>query len=384
MRFMDFTRSHIGLSPNDIMEYFNCEINEVARQCNIDWDLTKLDLNIGRNSGSDVVGCDREDKGRVYVWVEYNNTKIIEGCSFEYPILTFKNYRNSLGKPGLKLNTLTLIFDEYNKFKKGEFKNKQNKTNKKLLAPPENIKPPSFIYSSVEREKELKKYNRMLKLHEKNVFSLYLMEKKVLSVVKDYQLEIRVGKTQKDYFTAFAVYNINNDFGGIQRIFNKPFNNDGDRKLITKGFNPIGYFRLLGGDDLKVITFIYICEGLSTGLSVLKAAKKPVVICLFADNICAVVKDLRLKYPFIIITIVADNDNNKLLYGNAGVYLSCKAASLYNCSVFIPRPLKGTDANDVDVNLGIHELRSQLSDDKNYLDYHYCSNVYGIFNIYQV
>jgi len=114
---MEFVKKEIGISANDINEYFYSEIDKAAADCNIDWSNTKNKIKEGRNSGIQVVGIEKADKGRVYIWLEYKKTKVINGSSFEYAEITFKNYRNGLGKPGIQFNALSFIFKEYEKFK---------------------------------------------------------------------------------------------------------------------------------------------------------------------------------------------------------------------------------------------------------------------------
>lgn len=373
-RFIEFVNTEVGTTPQGITAYFNHEISQMSQACNIDWDKTKDKLKIGKNRSPIVSGLERKDRGRISVWLEVFQTNYIDGESFFYEKITFKNHRNSLGQPGMQFNCLTALFEQYEQYKNNLFSQR-----KPLPSIPRNVT--SETEPTYHKEKEKKSFERMLDLKDNKVFSLYLSEKKVMNVAKNMQLNIKVGKKYNLYFTAFALYNINNIFGGLQRIYNTPINKEGDRKFTTKGFNPLGYFALFGTNDLSKEYILYVCEGLATGLSVLLATNRPVCICLFADNIPHVNKVISEKFPLLKRVIIADNDRCKPEYGNAGTYLASISVKNYGGWVFVPKISgKLTDANDIHVTQGIEELKKQISDKRNYLKISFCKNVEGIFN----
>lgn len=382
LRFMEYVKKHIGVTDRDITSYFDSDIEKMANECHINWNDTKNNLIGGKNKYPAVVGKDKEDKGRVHVWVEYERTKVIDGESFNYQTFAFKNYRNSLDKIGKKFNCLTAAFEAYEKYKvSGIVPVKKAKTkqpdNRAELTEKANL---TLIKNEKIRLKEERLFNNMLYLKDENRFSPYMKEKGVEDIIKQLGLDIRVGKNYLGYFTALDFYNNENTFGGLQRIYNKPINEDGDRKLTSTGFNPMGFYRLLGADSLVDQEIVYICEGVATALSILAATGKPVIICLFADNIVPVSKAIKEINPNIVRVHVADNDNKTPKSGNAGVYQCARAVKMHGGWVFVPKVINGTDANDLHVTEGVNELQQQIKCKLNYFNGNFSSQVEGQFN----
>jgi hypothetical protein len=382
LRFMEFTQKYIGTTQSAIADYFDSEISSVAEQCNISWSDTKNNLIDGKNKSPSVVGMEKKDKGRIYVWVEYAQSKVIDGQSFEYPIFTFKNYRNSMGEIGLKVNCLTEIFNEYEKYKATNTKPTKSKPtprpdNRAELLEKNRLEVEKNIKFSI---KEKNKFKALLPLSNSKAFSPYLAKKCVEDIAKDLSLDIRVGKDYFGYFTSIEFYNNQNQFGGLQRIYNDPISDDGLNKLTSKGFNPIGFYQLFGTENLDNEEIVYICEGLATALSILAATKRPVIVCLFADNIVPVSEAIKELNPNIVRVHVADNDNHTQDSGNAGVYQCSLAVKQHGGWVFIPNVTNGTDANDLHVTEGLGELQRQIKCKLNYFNGNFSNKVTGKFN----
>jgi len=136
------------------------------------------------------------------------------------------------------------------------------------------------------------------------------------------------------------IYDANGEIVGIEKIYKK--NGKVSKRILGKmggNFGAIGW----GIDDASAVNFFYVVEGLTTGLSVHAATKKPVIVAINAGNIDKAIQGF-LKYweeknpnsPQPSFTIAADNDqwhDKKNQQGvkkesheiNAGIYAAQEA-----------------------------------------------------------
>ena len=75
------------------------------------------------------------------------------------------------------------------------------------------------------------------------------------------------------------------------------------KKFMKGGQMSGGYFSIPGNDGPQILV-----EGITTGLSVNMATGNPVIVAFFANNLTAVARMARDRYPNREIIIAADND----------------------------------------------------------------------------
>ena len=106
----------------------------------------------------------------------------------------------------------------------------------------------------------------------------------------------------------------------------------------------------------------YLTEGWATGKSINQYTGKGVVVCFHAGNIKSVALALSCLYPLVKWVIAADNDHQR--DDNPGLTKAREASSLTGFSICYPQfhpSDRGTDFNDIAVNLGISSLIAQLN-----------------------
>jgi len=105
---------------------------------------------------------------------------------------------------------------------------------------------------------------------------------------------------------------------------------------------------------------IVIAEGVSTGLSVFEATGLPVVAAMSADNLPAVAKIFRTRYPKAKLIIFADNDTQETHGHTRGIEAAEEAARATGASIAIS-PTPGDDANDLYVREGAEAVRAAIN-----------------------
>ena len=383
LRFVDFVNKYVGDNYATIAEYFESEISQMAIDCRVNWAETKNNLKYDgiKDNSKNITNLSASDKRRTYVSGIIKEFEK-DGNTFEYPIIIFACMQNSYGRPAAKFNALGLLFDAYDKYKnkriipspskKISTEQLQHQEKKQLE---KDAKYQAWVDS--QKAKEPKLFANMLSLSAGKGFSTYLQDKKVSDVAKLF--DIRVGKDNNGYFTCFQLSNIQGEVGGLQRIYHKKPNEWESNKKQTIGFDPIGSFLILGPLSSKS-EMIYICEGLSTGLSMYKATGRTVIVCLMSQNIVPVSKIINNKLPNVKRVHVADNDKLKVFFGNTGVTQCSLSVNKNGGYVFIPKPSMGSDANDVHLYDGLEELKKQIHNCDNYLTVSFAKNVAGNFN----
>lgn len=106
---------------------------------------------------------------------------------------------------------------------------------------------------------------------------------------------------------------------------------------------------------------IIICEGYSTGASLMEATKLPTVIAFNAGNLLDVARNIRARYPNKEIIIAADNDSQNEI--NTGVTKGKEAAKAVSGKLVYPQFIgtdQGTDFNDYYCLYGIHTLQNSF------------------------
>ena len=153
------------------------------------------------------------------------------------------------------------------------------------------------------------------------------------------------------------------------------FNKDRElRSFETIGYNGAKYALTNAekkGLSLQIGTIengkpFILAEGYATGATLHEQANKiPSVIAFGKGGLLQTAEQYRAEYPDSKIYIAADNDHQHELEGkeNTGLEEAKKVAQAVNAHVLIPKfnpGDKGKDWNDVFIDQGVHEFRSQL------------------------
>jgi phage/plasmid primase-like uncharacterized protein len=386
LRFVEFVNKYVGENYASVAQHFDSEISKMAQDCRVDWSKTKQNLKYDgeKDNSKNIITLESSDNRRTYV-SGINKTFEKDGATFEYPIIIFACMQNSYGCPSAKFNALGLLFDAYDKYKSSRIiPTPSKKITRDELQKQEKIQTDKNAqyqrWVEGQKAKEPKLFSNMLPLKAPKAFSTYLQSKKVETIAKGFN--IRVGKDDNGYFTCFELMNIQGEIGGLQRIYHRKPEAWESNKKQTVGFDPMGSFLVLGSLSSKT-EMVYICEGLATGLSMHQATGRTILVCLMAHNIEPVSREILKTLPNVKRVHVADNDNSTLHCGNTGIYQCSLSVKKNGGFVFIPKPSKGNDANDVHVYDGIEALKSQIHDNSNYFNGRFSKDVEAVFNLLQ-
>jgi predicted P-loop ATPase/phage/plasmid primase-like uncharacterized protein len=125
---------------------------------------------------------------------------------------------------------------------------------------------------------------------------------------------------------------------------------NGDKYFIKDGRKKGGLFPI-GFNNNEIPTHIYICEGLSTGLSIYQTLDRPVVCAFDRGNLKEVAIAVKAKYPDALIIFAADNDEkaagDPTNESNPGVYSAQQAAVKIGARWVVWPDEAGEDWNDV-------------------------------------
>jgi putative DNA primase/helicase len=135
---------------------------------------------------------------------------------------------------------------------------------------------------------------------------------------------------------------------------------DGTKRFLFGGRKK-GLFFLIG-ESLDNSAGVYICEGFATGASLHEVYKLPVMVAFDAGNLLSVAQAYRARYPYIPLTVCADNDRKTAI--NTGVTKAREVASLVvGVDVTTPEfpanaPIELSDFNDAAIyystnNMGV-------------------------------
>lgn len=128
----------------------------------------------------------------------------------------------------------------------------------------------------------------------------------------------------------------------------------GEKRFLA-GTPKRGLFCLIG-DALNHPRGVYVCEGYATGASLYEAYRLPVLVAFDAGNLLPVTQAYRSCYPFIPVTVCADNDRKNDT--NTGLTKAREVvATVPNVGLIVPQfpaaaPLHLSDFNDLSVLLG--------------------------------
>lgn len=169
--------------------------------------------------------------------------------------------------------------------------------------------------------------------------SIYLQEKKLGSDLYGARISPLKSLVIPMYFEDSLV--------GVHTIWR---NNPGEKyKKATCGRAKGTYFELVY-PDIKIKDTIFVCEGFSTAASILLATKTRTVCSFGSENLKSVAKYFSEKNPGVRILIAADNDDTGLM-------------AAYNSGfLFVAPNIAGKDWNDIHMEIGLEEVKSQLSD----------------------
>lgn len=138
----------------------------------------------------------------------------------------------------------------------------------------------------------------------------------------------------------------------LQRIYG-----DGEKRFLTGG-KVEGMFSSFGPPP-DPSGSVAIVEGVSTALSVVEATGLPVVAAMSADNLLAVAKIFRGRYPKAKLVIFADNDTMETHGHTRGVDAANAAASATGACIAISQT-PGDDANDLYAREGAEAVRAAI------------------------
>lgn len=133
---------------------------------------------------------------------------------------------------------------------------------------------------------------------------------------------------------------------------------DGSKRFLQDGRVRGCYFSI--GKPDKVLC---IAEGFATGASIHEATGHAVAVAFSADNLLAVAKAMREKYPDIQLVLCADDDTGT--EGNPGLTKATEAAHAAGGCLAIPnfgedRPEKATDFNDLARHRGAEAVKAAI------------------------
>lgn len=137
---------------------------------------------------------------------------------------------------------------------------------------------------------------------------------------------------------------------------------DDGKKLFKFGGRKKGCFHVIG--DIVASERIFVSEGYATAASVYMATEITTIVAFDSGNIEPVIDALKLKYPKLGITIVADDDRWK--EKNAGKAAAEGVAKKHDIEYVLPKfsnesaRRKPTDFNDLHMLEGLDEVARQL------------------------
>ena len=129
---------------------------------------------------------------------------------------------------------------------------------------------------------------------------------------------------------------------------------NGEKRFLA-GTPKRGLFHLIG-EALDNPRGVYLCEGYATGASLYQAYHLPVLVAFDAGNLLPVAQAYRTRFPFIPVTVCADNDRKSDV--NTGLTKAREVANTVpNVGLIVPQfpasaPLHLSDFNDLTVLLG--------------------------------
>ena len=143
----------------------------------------------------------------------------------------------------------------------------------------------------------------------------------------------------------------------LQKIYS-----DGSKFFLTGG-RTAGCFHTLGGEiESGRESFLILCEGFATGISIHLATEKKVIVCFSAHNLEKVAKTLKTENPDCAFLIAGDDDHFK--EKNTGREYAEKAAiRCMGQAVFPVFPWgneTGKDFNDLEQQSGREAVKKQI------------------------
>ena len=130
------------------------------------------------------------------------------------------------------------------------------------------------------------------------------------------------------------------------------------RKMLLKGGKKKGAFCLVNAklDQLDKAEKVFMVEGWATGASIAETYPDiPVIVAIDSGNLLPVTEVIRRRWPYLVITIYADNDRKAEAEGrtNVGVVSANAVANQFlNVFVEVPNfpesaPIEKSDFNDL-------------------------------------
>lgn len=354
MRFNEFLTANGLDDPYRIYDYFFNQIQDAASAVGIDLAISDLDLSRD-NKTNRLRVSDKSAKGKVVAYVTLQDK---QGVKLPY----FRFYTNKGGGVDESFSCYNALWALY----------KAAKPIDKTAKPPAEKRAiksvvPNDLQNALWKEQQVAKWgnehlNGSLACEE----SLYLQAKFGEFVHDAAKASALAGiKRGQDKYGDYLIVRMENKAGrvvGYQKIYDELVQFRADEEPRNKDYRFLtdgkkGAFVKIGVAE-KLDDYVFIVEGLATGLSVYLATGKAVFVAGDASNLAAVldaVQSLGFKRPII----AADNDVSDK--GNTGIYAALKAAKTHSARIFVANlDNQKADFNDVLIARGMGALKKQL------------------------
>lgn len=179
------------------------------------------------------------------------------------------------------------------------------------------------------------------------------------------------GKDDYGNFIAIPKMDVDGKVWSYEKIYDKDLPDGSNKRPLKKGkgrglFYPVSRVGIKNINDTYIyISDVYLCEGVSTGMSVSICTKKNVLVTFGIGNFIPVIEAIRAKNPTSLITIIGDLTD---------VDRARKIAKDFKCNVIFPKISskhddldlkKRKDWNDLIFLDGVESGKSQLSANEN-------------------
>lgn len=338
--FFKFVNENFNNDPSEMLEYFDGNIYDIAKEMGIDWGRTKnyFKLDSGFVSNEKVAFIGKKNKGKVGVigWVNQYRTR--QGEVIYYPYLRFNNFRGSYDEP-ICFNGLDYLFTAFDEG--------MAKTNRRVSFPLKLNNLHNVKLDQIEnKQKSLNiDFELYTKLSYASIDSNPYLKKKGMNFILN-NLKIKQGQDIYGCYLMIEILDIETQqITGFQRIYK-------NKKIFSKGSIISGKCwtsSFPSNGDSLIVTESFLDAALAFCLTKIIS-----VAALCADNMSAVAKHLRKQCPESHILFVADNDQYTTDGYNKGVISCLDAANSINgnCWICVPtfspreKELKFKDLSD--------------------------------------
>jgi len=341
-------------------------IRDTAARVGVDLEYGNFDLSKSHKA-SRLKFLDKAHKGKVAAYIEIKR-KSVKGVGntsheFTFPIFNFHTFKG--GEFTETFSTESALWELY-------------KNNRPISVSPISSRTPSFDYAADEKRRakwnaeQFAKWSAELDAGSDDLSnSLYLHSKFSEWSVSACEALAKAGvkhvHDERGGCLLVPLRNAKSEIIGFQKIYDELINfaRKGEEALWRNkdyrfsGGKAGAFIRI--GDADKTDDYVFVAEGLATGLSVYLATGKAVFCAMDAGNLGAVlasVKALGYRRP----VIAADNDcHEDASKGNTGMFSALKAAKAHGARIFVAEfDGQKVDFNDVLLLAGLNALKKQL------------------------